>query len=230
VYPLMPRYAANLDAYPRKATLFLQVVCLVAVPGALYVGLEGAALSRLLYGQRWMAADPLIVPCALMGLGQVLLLTASGILLAANRLKTCFMLDLTAAVLSASMIGVAWTAGGLHAYAWAAAAGHLLAAAAALGLAAPLLASGWARTSLLPPVASSAVGAILIVALEPLWAPYPPLARLAASGTLFVLGASLTLRGLFPASLSAVLSRVPGGRRVCGCLRLTPLATRHATP
>jgi O-antigen/teichoic acid export membrane protein len=230
VYPLMPRYAANLEAYPRQATLFLQVVCLVAVPGAVYVGLEGAALSRLLYGQRWTAADPLILPCALMGLGQVLLLTASGILLAANRLKTCFMLDLTAAVLSASMIGVAWTAGGLHAYAWAAAAGHLLAAAAALGLAAPLLASGWARTSLLPPIASSAVGVILIVALEPLWAPYPPLARLAASGTLFVLGASLTLRGLFPASLSAVLSRVPGGRRVCGCLRLTPLAARHATP
>src|SRR5205823_1361099 len=95
-------------------------------------------------------------------------------------LKTCFMLDLTAAVLSTSMIGVAWTAGGLHAYAWAAAAGHLLAAAAALGLAASLLASGWARTSLLPPMASSAVGVILIVALEPLWAPYPPLARLAA--------------------------------------------------
>jgi O-antigen/teichoic acid export membrane protein len=230
VYPLMPRYAANLEAYPRQATLFLQVVCLCAVPGAVYVGLEGAALSRLLYGLRWTAADPLIPPCALIGLGQVLLLTASGILLAANRLKTSFLLDLTAAVLSALVIGVAWTAGGLHAYAWAAAAGHLLAAAAALGLASPLLATGWARTSLLPPAVISAVGVILIMAIEPLWAPYPPLARLAASSALFALGAVLTLRGIFPALLTAVLSRVPGGQRVSGFLRLSPLATGHASP
>jgi PST family polysaccharide transporter len=230
VYPLMPRYAANLKAYPRQATLFVQVVCLCAVPGAVYVGLEGASLSRLLYGERWIAADPLILPCALIGLGQVLLLTASGVVLAANRLKTCFLLDLTAGALSAAVIGVAWRAGGLHAYAWAAAGGHLLAAAAALGAAAPLLATRWARTSLLPPVVSSAVGVILVVALEPLWAPYPPLARLAASGTVFGLGFTLVVRGFFPASLTAVLSRVPGGQRVCGCLRLPPLVARHAAP
>jgi hypothetical protein len=77
---------------------------------------------------------------------------------------------------------------------------------------------------------SSAVAVILIIALESLWAPYPPLARLAASGVVFGVGAALTLRWLFPASLTAVLSRIPGGQRVCDSLRLTPLATRHATP
>jgi O-antigen/teichoic acid export membrane protein len=229
VYPLMPRYAANLEAYPRRATLFLQVVCLCAVPGAVYVGLEGPALSRVLYGERWVAADPLILPCALLGLGQVVLLTASGILLAANRLKACFLLDVTAAVLSASMIGFAWTAGGLQAYAWAAAAGCLLAAAVALGSVAPLLAAGWLRMILLPPTVSSAAGVLLIMTLQSLWAPYPAIARLVASGAVFALGAALTLRWIFPDSLTAVLSRIPGGQRVCGCLRLRPLATGHAT-
>jgi len=229
VYPLMPRYAANLESYPRRATLFLQVVCLCAVPGAVYVGLEGTALSRLLYGERWIAADPLILPCALLGVGQVVLLTASGILLAANRLKACFLLDVTAAVLSVSMIGVAWTAGGLHAYTWAAAAGALVAAAVALYSAAPLLADGWLRTVLLPPMLSSAAGVILIMALQSLWAPYPAIGRLVASGSVFALGSALTLRAIFPSSLTAVLSRIPGGERVCGCLRLRPLATRHAT-
>jgi hypothetical protein len=164
-----------------------------------------------------------------MGLGQVVLLTASGILLAANRLKACFLLDVTAAVLSVSMIGVAWTAGGLQAYAWAAAAGCLLAAAVALGSAAPLLAAGWLRTILLPPTVSSAAGVLLIVTLQLLWAPYPAIARLAASGAVFAIGAALTLRWIFPDSLTAVLSRIPGGQRVCGCLRLRPLATGHAT-
>jgi O-antigen/teichoic acid export membrane protein len=229
VYPLMPRYAANAESYPRRATLFLQVVCLCAVPGAVYVGLEGPALSRLLYGERWIAADPLILPCALIGLGQVVLLTASGILLAANRLKACFLLDLTAAVVSVSAIVVAWTAGDLQAYAWAAGAGCLLAAAVALASAAPLLAAGWLRATLLPPVASSAAGVILIVTLRSLWAPYPPIGRLAASGAVFAFGAALILRWIFPASLTDVLSRIPGGQRVCGCLRLRSLATRHAT-
>src|SRR5215475_5513289 len=74
VYPLLPRFAANAESYPRQATLYLQIVALCAVPGAVYIGVEGAALSQLLYGERWVAANPLILPCALIGLGQLLFL------------------------------------------------------------------------------------------------------------------------------------------------------------
>ncbi|HET7875197.1 MAG TPA: oligosaccharide flippase family protein, partial [Methylomirabilota bacterium] len=63
-YPLLPRYAPDSGRYARQATLFVQAVLLVACPGILYVALEGRALSRLLYGERWVGADPLIWPAA----------------------------------------------------------------------------------------------------------------------------------------------------------------------
>jgi len=225
VYPLLPRFAANAESYPRQATLCLQIVALCAVPGAVYIGVEGAALSQLLYGERWVAANPLILPCALIGLGQLLFLTASGILLAANRLRICFLLDVTAAILAALVVATAWTSGGLTVYVWVAAAGQLATAATALRAAGRLLVERWLAASVLPALVSASAGGVLIVALDPLWSSLAPATRLLASGTAFTLGTTLVLRCAYPSSLTAVLSRLPGGTRFCGLLKLRPGAT-----
>jgi O-antigen/teichoic acid export membrane protein len=230
VYPLLPRYAANGRSYPRQATLFLQIVLLCAVPGAVYIGIEGPALSRLLYGERWVAADPLIRPSALIGVGQLVFLASSGILLAANRLRVCFLLDVTAAVIAVLVIGGAWTRGGLAAYVWIAATGYLATATIAVWAARRFLVAGWPSRGVLPALVSSAVGGTLIVALEPLWASQPPVIRLCASGVVFALGTALALRSLFPQALTAVLSRLPGGQRFCGWLRLQPAVAGYAAP
>ena len=224
VYPLLPRFAANAQSYPRQATLYLQIVCLCAVPGAVYIGIEGAALSQFLYGERWVAANPLILPCALIGLGQLLFLTASGILLAANRLRICLLLDVAAAVLAAIVVATAWTRGGLAVYVWVAAAGQLAAAMIALRAAGRLLVRRWPAVSVLPALVSSVAGGALILALDPLWSSLAPALRLAASGTVFGFGTSLALRCGYPSSLTAVLSRLPGGPRFCGWLKLRPAA------
>lgn len=228
VYPLLPRFAANRESYPRQATLFLQIVCLCALPGAAYIGIEGPALSRLLYGERWAAADPLILPCALIGVGQLLFLSTSGILLAANRLRACLLLDVAAACLATVVIGASWTKGGLYAYVWAAAAAHLAAASVALWAARGFLVRDWPRTSVWPALVSSVVAGALIMALETLWTSHLPAIRLAASGSVFALGAALVLRCIFPSSLTAVLSRLPGGQRCCGWLRLPPGVVGYA--
>lgn len=224
VYPLLPRFAANAESYPRQATLYLQIVALCAVPGAVYIGVEGAALSQLLYGERWVAANPLILPCALIGLGQFLFMAASGILLAANRLRICFLLDVAAATLAALVVATAWTRGGLTVYVWVAAVGQLLAAAIALRSAGALLLRRWLTQSILPALVSAAAGGALIVLLDPLWSWMAPAMRLLASGTVFSLGTTLVLRFAYPSSLTAVLSRLPGGLRFCGWLKLRPAA------
>ena len=112
-------------------------------------------------------------PVCLLGLGQVVLLTASGILLAANRLKACFPPgpDGRRAVGIGDRRCV--DAGGLQAYAWGGGGRLLLAAAVAARLRGRRSCHGVGRTASCRPMVSSAVrGSSLSIALESLWAPY----------------------------------------------------------
>ena len=220
-YPLLPRYATNPGQYARHATLFAQVLALALVPSALYVALEGRELSRLLYGERWVAADPLILPTAVAGLG----LGASGIgaslLLASNRLRLCTALEAFSTLLALPSLAVAWAGHDIVAYAWVTAAGQLVGAAAALVAASPLLAPGWARSVLVPPVLSSvlAVGAVLVAGH--LWPARPEgVLGLLLDTVTYALALAVTLRAFFPQALMMLLRETPSGRRLGGWLRL----------
>jgi O-antigen/teichoic acid export membrane protein len=210
VYPLLPRYAADHDRYPQQATLFTQVMMMVAIPGAVFLGLEGAALSHLVYGDKWVAADPLFLPGACAGLGLTMLYTGSSILLAANRLRNCFSLDVLGAALSVPILFVALAGGGMIGYAWALAAGQLLLGSIALAQASPLLLSGWVRVSLLPIAAASALGAAAILLAEQHVAGMPLFVRLGLSTSLYVSVVALSIRVLFADTLGALLTRLPG--------------------
>src|ERR1051326_7912702 len=93
IYPLLPRFVNDGDRYARQTTLYLQVMLWTVVPGAIFLGFSGAALSRLLYGSKWVAADPLLWPAALIGCGMLVFTPCSSILLAVNRLAFCLTLD-----------------------------------------------------------------------------------------------------------------------------------------
>ena len=69
---------------------------LLAVPGACFVGQQGPILSRVLYGTKWAAMDPLIWPGALIGLSLAVMATASGIVMAAGQLRTCLAINAVA--------------------------------------------------------------------------------------------------------------------------------------
>lgn len=217
-YPLLPRYVGDPKLYARQATLFCQILMLVLLPGALYLGLEGPALSRLLYGERWIAADPLFWPGALAGLGLGLFGAGSSVLLAASRLRTCLLLDALAAGLSVPVIAVAWAGGGIVAYAWAVAAGQLAVGTIALAVASSRLTVRWVRSVVVPPAVGSllAIGAGLIVdgAISTLTP------RLCLATCVYAFTVAVSIRGLFPGPLVTLLSGVPGGGRVSGWLRL----------
>jgi O-antigen/teichoic acid export membrane protein len=228
VYPLLPRYAADPQQYSRHATLFAQIIFLIVLPGTLYVGLEGTALSRLFYGEKWVAADPLIWPGAMIGLGLAMFMVGGTVLLAVNRLRTCFALNLVAAGLSVPIVGVAWAGGGIMSYAWAVAVGQLLAGGIALATASPLLISGWILLVLVPPMAGSILAAGARLAYDSLWVQSSPVVHLSISSAVYVIVMMLTLRILFPSSLAAALSRLPGGPRLQGWLRLLPPSIRFS--
>jgi O-antigen/teichoic acid export membrane protein len=210
-YPLLPRYATDAASYARQAALFIQVLLLAAIPGVVYIGLEGRALSRVLYGDRWIAADPLIWPAALGALGLAAFGAGASVLLAAGRLRASFLLNVLAALLSAPMVVVAWIGGHVVTYAWALAAGQLAAGAIALVSASPLLAPRWAPSVVAPPAVASlgGLGAVVGIARFELVAPVFP--ELALESSVFFLVVALTLRAMFPGPLTRVLSRAPGG-------------------
>ena len=88
VYPLLPRSAADEQQYRRQAMTFAQITLLMMIPGALFLGIEGPSLSRLLYGEKWHAADSLLWPGAVCGLGTVMFSLSISVLEAASRLRT----------------------------------------------------------------------------------------------------------------------------------------------
>ena len=101
VYPLLPKHAAEPERYRTTATLFLQVVFWIVLPGAVFVAWQGKAVLRVLYGERWIAADPLIAPGAAIGAAVCLFGAGYNILLAKTDLKRCVLLDVTVALATA---------------------------------------------------------------------------------------------------------------------------------
>jgi O-antigen/teichoic acid export membrane protein len=219
-YPLLPRYATDAASYARQAALFIQVLLLAALPGVVYIGLEGRALSRVLYGDRWIAADPLIWPAALGALGLAAFGGGASVLLAAGRLRANVLLNALAALLSVPMVAVAWIGGHVAMYAWALAASQLAAGGIALASASPLLPPGWAISVVGPPGVASLVGLGAVVGVARLGFVRPVLPELCVESAVFALVLALTLRGVFPGTLARVLSRAPGGDRVSSWLGL----------
>jgi PST family polysaccharide transporter len=230
VYPVLPRYAPVRDRYASAAAVFLQALCLLALPGALFMALEGPDLSRVLYGEKWVGADPVILPAALIGLGQAVFLGALSVLLAASRLRTCLVLNALAAVFVAPMVIVAWAGWGLVGYAWALAAGQLLAAVTAIVQARVVLASGWAWSILAPAAVSALAATGVVVATQNLWAGQPALLRVTISAGVYTVAIATTLRALFGEALASLLRQLPGGSRVGAWLRLPGSPAVPAAP
>jgi len=224
VYPLLPRYAAERAHYPAYATLFCQAILWVAVAGMAYLGVDGPLLSRVVYGTKWIAADPVIWPGALAGLGVAAFMVGSSVLLAANRLRSCFSLDLLSACFLVPMLGVTLAGGGLVAYAWVVASAQILVGAIALWKAAPLMNVNWSREVVLPPLVSSAVACLIVWFLNQNLLVASVVIQLIITSATYGLVLVAMIRVIFPQPLLNLLACVPGGHRVRRAL-LIPIVT-----
>ncbi len=93
LYPILTKIQPRTEAYARASGLVLQSVAWVAIPGAALFSVIAEPTIRVLYGNKWLAAVPLVpwalVAAVAMGLAQ----TASILLLASCEQKKCLIAD-----------------------------------------------------------------------------------------------------------------------------------------
>jgi O-antigen/teichoic acid export membrane protein len=227
IYPFLPRVAAEPRAYARHATRFVQAMLFVLVPGALFLGIAGPQVSRVLYGHKWVAMDPVIWPGTLSGLALALFGAFSAVLLAAGQVRVTLRLDVWAAILTSATLLVAWTVRDPVGYGWTLAITEAGIAIGSAACASRYLQPDWIKVVVVPPLTAAAVATIAVAIAEPFMRSLPVLQQLVAMWLLFVIVFVVILRFLFANSLMPLLALVPGGRQVGGWLRLTQLATIH---
>lgn len=220
VYPLLPRSAQDPAQFARHAGLVAQTMLMVVVPGAVFVAVEGTTLSRLLYGTKWMAADPFILPGTIFASGVSVTALFGSILLAANRLKFSLAVNIVAACLSVPAMVVASLRGGPLAYVWALAAGQWMAVVVAVWLCSPLLRSGGLKRILPPPFFVGGLGFAVLWFIGKWNSALPVGGRCLVAGATFGLTTLLVLRLGFSEVLRNITERMPGGKLCARWLRL----------
>ena len=211
VYPLLPRSAGDPPTFARHTTLFAQATLLAAAPAAILVGMLGPQLSRVLYGTKWVAADPLIWPTALAGLGLATFQCGMLVVQAASRLRATLLIAATEAALAAPIVLLTIRGASLERYAWLVAFAELAAGVIALLAASRHLAKGWSWSVLAPGGVAAAAGASAVLALRaPLGATRPGV-QLALMLPAFVTAALIGLRVGFPSVLQDTIGRLRRG-------------------
>jgi O-antigen/teichoic acid export membrane protein len=220
VRPVLPRSAGDPVRYAANAGMFVRVMLLIMVPGAVYIAVEGITLSRILYGIKWTGADPLILPGALAGLGLGLFLLAATLVLSANRARHYFVLNVLGALICTPALLVPWQGGDIAAYAWALAGAQFCAGLVALRIAAPLIGAGWIVGGAVPAIIASACGAALVELLQHTVHTSGYAMRCTVDTVAYALSLIVILRALFPGPLRELLAQLPGGASVRRWLRL----------
>lgn len=220
VYPLLPRSAGNPEQFARHATLFVETMLLISIPGAIFVGVEGPYLSRLLYGSKWIAADPLIWPGTLFAWGIATVLIFSAVLQAQNRLRLAFLSSVISASLCLPAIAVTLAGGGMLPYAWASAGGQLAATVLVMALAQSSLRSGTARRGVLPPVLCTVVAVGVVLLLRGSTQLLSSTLKLGIDGFIFGALIIILMRFCFASELREVVLRLPASASLTKLFRL----------
>ena len=210
IYPLLPRSAGNPEQFSRHATLFVYTMLLVSIPGAVFVGIEGPMLSRLLYGVKWIAADPLILPSTIFAWAVSTVLIFATVLQARNRLRLAFTSSAIAAVSCLPAISVALVGGTTVRYAWALALGQIAAACVVAKLSSNLLQGGWFRRGVVPPMLAAVLGALVILVIDTRLPGLRMGLRILIDAMAYGLVIFFILRAFFASLLLEVVIRLPG--------------------
>jgi O-antigen/teichoic acid export membrane protein len=220
IYPLLPRSAGNPEQFSRHATLFVHTMLLVSIPGAVFVGIEGPMLSRLLYGVKWIAADPLILPGTIFAWAISNVLIFATVLQARNRLRLAFTSSLIAAVSCLPAICVAMVGGTMLRYAWALAFGQIAAACIVAKLSSNLLQGNWFRRGVAPPILAGSLGAIVLLLIDTQIIGLRTPVRILIEAIAFGIVILFVLRAFFRSLLLEVVVRLPGQEFMRGFLHI----------
>lgn len=183
-YPFLPRAAGNPERYARRAMLLVQTALFILIPAAFFIALEGPSLSRVLYGRKWINADPLILPATVAGVALTISSLSTSVLLGAGRLRRSLQIETLIAAFAAAAVVGAVIGRAAPPYLWTMAGGNVITAVVAAGAMSPLLPRRWVSRSAIPAIASSAAGAV-VVWLAHAGVPARPLYHVAVVALLF---------------------------------------------
>jgi O-antigen/teichoic acid export membrane protein len=214
VYPFLPREAADPVRYSRRAGRLVHLVLLVAVPAASFLALEGVQLSRVLYGRRWIAMDPLIVPGALSALALTIISVCCLVLTGAGQLRATLVVEAAASVFAIPPLALAWQTSSPEVYCWSLMLAETTAACFGLVQCAPLLGRAWPMRVVAPSMLASAAALGVGLAAAQTVAAVPPGVHLTCVAVVFGVSLVAALWTLFPESLAEALDWIPGGRRL----------------
>src|SRR5205823_7702404 len=133
-------------------------------------------------------------------------------------LRLSLLLELTMSGVTIGALLVAWSTHSVLWYGWALTISEMCAASVALWLVAPLLAAGWPRQAVYPPLVASLMGGASVVAVRTAFPPTTAFWHVVETTTAFSCVAVLTCRLLFPATFSSLLRIFPGHQIVPGWL------------
>ncbi len=211
VYPLLPRSSGKPQQFSRHATLFVTGPLFVSIPAAAFVAMNGPMLSRLLYGNKWVAADPLIFPSTLFAWAASTTVLLAAVLQAKNRLRLAFSSNLIAALAVLPAMVLAIKDRSSQSYAWTLALGQLAAACIVARLTSGLLENRWIVKGVLPSIIASTAAAVSLTWSNSLLPPLGILPALSIRAVVFSVVLLFIHRLFFPGFLREILLRLPAG-------------------
>jgi O-antigen/teichoic acid export membrane protein len=164
-YPLLPLEKADAGRYAYRANRFMQAALILSIPGAVFIALEGATLSRMLYGEKWVEANPYLAGAAIAMAATNLVAAASRIVMGQGRMR--HMLAAEAAASGGALVALTIAVfSDATTYLWALAASQVGAVVVAVSLAAPFLQKDWKQQGLWPATAASGAGAWAVLTVR----------------------------------------------------------------
>ena len=209
VYPVLPQSVGDIEVYRRRAGAFIQTVFVLAIPGAVFIGVEGPALSRIVYGTKWIAADPMFLPAALLGAGLAIFTAGSNILLARSRMREVVTLSVVFAAASLPAIALPLLGRDLVDYLWMLAACQAGSCAIAFWIGRSSLPAGWISAHFVPVAAGSLAGAAALAVLDRAGLSLPLSIRLLAGFIVYSLVVVIVIQTIRPRFMSATFAGIP---------------------
>lgn len=221
LYPVLPQLAGDEERLARAVRAYVLLMGTLALAALGIFVVSGPTLSRVLYGVKWVAADPLLAPGAVIGCAAVLGGVGGQVLLAKGRLRDVVVLEaLSRVALVPAFVGVLLLDWDVTVFCWASAIPLSAVAVVSLRRASRVVPPGTIWGALPAPMVAAAGGAVTALLASTATDGLATAMHAGLEVVAFTAAWLLILRGLFPATLLELLGLAPGGTALRKALRL----------
>ena len=226
VYPVLTRIAPDTVSYRRASAMYLRAILWTVVPAGTFATLLSGPIVHVLYGQKWDAIVPMLPWTLAAGVILAVVQTAYTLLLAHGRQDRCLRADVWRLVGTVAMLTLLLRFG-IQTYLAGMVAVHIVALVLVLRwlVQARAVAVDGLIDAVLPPLASTAVAGIALVAMRGAAdAASGVVVDLIVAGSVFAGVYLICLRTVFASQLREIVAYLPKQQRISRLLLLQEAA------